>query len=92
MNALTGRDYDLTDVFSAGAVVSTLNDLIKWDAALSSDKLLKGTSRDALWTPVRLNDSKTHPYGLGWYVETLRGHRVRRHNGQTAGFAAQSRS
>lgn len=88
MNALTGRDYDLTDVFSAGAVVSTLNDLIKWDAALSSDKLLKGTSRDALWTPVRLNDGKTRPYGLGWYVETLRGHRVRRHNGQTAGFAA----
>ncbi len=88
MNALVGRDYDLTDVFSAGAVVSTLNDLIKWDAALSSDRLLKQSSLDALWTPVRLNDGATRTYGLGWNIETLRGHRVHRHNGQTAGFAA----
>ncbi|HVF27521.1 MAG TPA: serine hydrolase domain-containing protein, partial [Pyrinomonadaceae bacterium] len=88
MNALVGRDYDLTDVFSAGAVVSTLNDLIKWDAALSSNKLLKQSSRDALWTPVRLNDGATRTYGLGWNIETLRGHCVHRHNGQTAGFAA----
>jgi len=88
MNALVGRDYDLTDVFSAGAIVSTLNDLVKWDAALSSNKLLKESSRDALWTPVRLNDGATRTYGLGWYIETLRGHHVHRHNGQTAGFAA----
>ncbi|HYH87441.1 MAG TPA: hypothetical protein VEX60_18450, partial [Pyrinomonadaceae bacterium] len=25
---------------------------------------------------------------FGWYIETLRGHEVRRHTGQTAGFAA----
>ena len=30
----------------------------------------------------------TYPYGFGWYIETLRGHPVRRHGGQTAGFSA----
>lgn len=85
---LVGRDYDLTDVFSAGAIVSTVQDLQKWDAAITGGRLLKPSSLEQVWTPVRLNSGKTYPYGFGWYVETLRGHKVRRHTGQTAGFAA----
>lgn len=85
---LVGRDYDLTDVFAAGATVSTVLDLVKWDAALAGEKLLKKSSLEQIWTPTRLNDGRTHPYALGWYVETLRGHGRVRHNGQTAGFAA----
>jgi D-alanyl-D-alanine carboxypeptidase len=85
---LVGRDYDLTDVFSAGAIVSTVRDLVKWEAALSGGRVLKPASLEESWRPVRLNSGKTHPYGLGWYVETLRDRRVVRHTGQTAGFAA----
>jgi Beta-lactamase class C and other penicillin binding proteins len=85
---LTGRDYDLTDVFAAGAIVSTIEDLIKWDAVWRSDILLKKSSRDQMWTPVTLNDGKTYPYGLGWRVTEFRGHRLIRHGGQTAGFGA----
>lgn len=86
--ALVGRDYDLTDVFSAGAIISTVRDLVKWDAALEGEKLLKRSSLEQIWTPTRLADGRTHPYGLGWYVEDVRGVRRVRHNGQTAGFAA----
>jgi CubicO group peptidase (beta-lactamase class C family) len=86
--ALAGRDYDLTDVFSAGAVVSTVLDLAKWDAALSGARLLKRESLEQIWTPVRLSDGSTYPYGFGWYIENFRGHTRLRHNGQTAGFAA----
>jgi D-alanyl-D-alanine carboxypeptidase len=85
---LVGRDYDLTDVFAAGAVVSTVQDLEKWGAAFFGGRVLKPSSLEQVWTPVRLNSGKTYPYGFGWYVETLRGHAVRRHTGQTAGFAA----
>ncbi|HEU4596801.1 MAG TPA: serine hydrolase domain-containing protein [Pyrinomonadaceae bacterium] len=86
--ALVGRDYDLTDVFSAGAIVSTVRDLVKWDAALEGGRLLKKTSLEQVWTPTRLNDGREHPYALGWYVERVRGVGRVRHNGQTAGFAA----
>lgn len=86
--ALVGRDYDLTDVFSAGAIVSTVRDLVKWDAALGGERLLKRSSLERIWTPTRLNGGRTHPYGLGWYVEDVRGVGRVRHNGQTAGFAA----
>jgi CubicO group peptidase (beta-lactamase class C family) len=85
---LVGRDYDLTDVFSAGAIVSTVGDLVKWDAAFGGGRVLKPSSLEQVWTPARLNSGKTYPYGFGWYIETLRGHPVRRHTGQTAGFAA----
>jgi len=87
-NRLVGRDYDLTDVFSAGAIVSTVVDLAKWDAALRNESLLKKTSLEKMWTPFVLNDGKTYPYGFGFNTADFRGHRLISHGGQTAGFAA----
>ncbi|MGI9034997.1 MAG: serine hydrolase domain-containing protein [Pyrinomonadaceae bacterium] len=87
-NKLVGRDYDLTDVFSAGAIVSTVLDLAKWDAALRDDTLLKKESKAQIWTPFVLNDGKPYPYGFGWNIGEFRGHRLISHGGQTAGFAA----
>src|SRR5205823_14709426 len=54
-HVLVNRDYDLTDVFSAGAIVSTIKDLAKWNAALDGENLLKGAAKEQMWTPVRLN-------------------------------------
>ena len=86
--ALEHRDTDFTDLTSAGAIVSTVLDLAKWDAALNSGTLLRRISQDEMWTPVRLNKGDTYPYGLGWNIESLLGHRVIRHGGLTAGFSA----
>jgi hypothetical protein len=87
-NKLVGRDYDLTDVFSAGAIVSTVMDLAKWDAALRGDTFLKKESKEKIWTPFVLNNGKPYPYGFGWNVTEFRGHQLFSHGGQTAGFAA----
>lgn len=86
--SLVGRDYDLTDVFSAGAIVSTVEDLAKWDAALRGDTLLKKETKAQMWTPVTLNDGKPYPYGLGFRLSEVRGHKLIFHSGQTAGFGA----
>ena len=86
--ALVGRDYDLTDVFSAGAIVSTIQDLIKWDAAWRSDTLLKKETKALAWTPAVLRDGASYPYGFGWRFSDVRGHRLVAHSGQTAGFGA----
>jgi CubicO group peptidase (beta-lactamase class C family) len=87
-NALVGRDYDLTDVFSAGAIVSTVEDLAKWDAAWRNDTLLKKASKMQAWTPATLSDGKPYPYGFGWRFSEVRGHKLIAHSGQTAGFGA----
>lgn len=86
--SLVGRDYDLTDVFSAGAIVSTIEDLAKWDAALRGDTLLKKESKMQMWTPAILNDGKPYPYGFGFRLSDVRGHKLISHSGQTAGFGA----
>lgn len=87
-NELNGRDYDLTDIFSAGAIVSTVLDLAKWEAVLRNDSLLKKESKAQMWKPVLLNDSIPYPYGFGWRFSEIRGHKLIAHSGQTAGFGA----
>ena len=86
--ALVGRDYDLTDVFSAGAIVSTVTDLAKWDAAWRDGKFLRKETKTLAWTPVTLTDGKPYPYGFGWRLAEIRGHKLIAHSGQTAGFGA----
>ncbi|MEK6321433.1 MAG: serine hydrolase [Acidobacteriota bacterium] len=72
----------------SGAFLSTVLDLAKWDAALYTDKLLKQSVRDLMWTPVKLNNGTTHPYGFGWELESVGGHRQVHHGGSLPGFRA----
>ena len=71
-----------------GALYLTIYDMAKWDAALYTEKLLKKSSLEQMWTPVKLNDGKTHPYGFGWALGEVRGHRVIEHGGAWQGFKA----
>src|SRR5207249_11725758 len=58
--------------FSAGSLLSNVDDLVKWDAALSSEKLLTKSSLDQMWTPAMTNDAADTPfnYGFGWFVDS----------------------
>jgi CubicO group peptidase (beta-lactamase class C family) len=82
------RDYDLTDVFSAGAIVSTVGDLAKWNAILNSDKLLNAKSKAQMWASGKLNNGKETEYGFGWRVGPHEGHKNIGHSGSTSGFSA----
>ena len=91
------RDYDLTELFAAGAIVSTAADLAKWDAALLGNTFLKASSRDLWWTAARLNNGQSvnNPrhgapgsYGFGWFIGSVNGHRNLGHSGITSGFSA----
>jgi CubicO group peptidase (beta-lactamase class C family) len=82
------RDPDLSEVFSAGAVASTVDDLAKWNAALDGERLVNAASKQQMWTPVKLNDGTTGKYGFGWFLDTVEGHKNIGHGGATAGFSA----
>jgi CubicO group peptidase (beta-lactamase class C family) len=69
-----------------GALYFTVLDLAKWDAALYTEKLIKRSSLDEMWTPVKLNDGKPCPYGFGWRVHEMNGHRLIEHGGSWQGF------
>jgi len=70
----------------SGAFLSTVLDLAKWDAALYTDAVLKQSSREQMWTPVKLNSGATHPYGFGWSLEPMGNHRQVSHGGSLPGF------
>jgi D-alanyl-D-alanine carboxypeptidase len=82
------RDYDLTDVFAAGALVSTIGDLAKWNAALDGDQLLSAGTKTQMWTPAHLNNGKPTKYGYAWFIDSAGGHLNIGHGGATSGFSA----
>jgi CubicO group peptidase (beta-lactamase class C family) len=72
-----------------GALYTNVIDMAKWDAALYTEKLLKKGSLDRMWSAVGLNDGKTAPYGFGWDVTEVNGHRLIEHGGAWQGFTTQ---
>jgi len=76
--------------FSAGSLLSTAEDMAKWDAALYAEKLLKKSSLDQIWTAAATNDKAPMPfnYGFGWFVDSYHGHRLVQHSGGTPGFSS----
>jgi CubicO group peptidase (beta-lactamase class C family) len=79
---------ELIAVRPSGAFLSTALDLAKWDAALYTDAILKQSTREQMWTPVKLNSGASHPYGFGWELGALGNHRRIHHGGSLPGFRA----
>jgi CubicO group peptidase (beta-lactamase class C family) len=73
----------------SGAFLSTVIDLAKWEAALTTHKILNEASLDQMWTPVKLNSGSTYTYGFGWELDTVGGHKQVHHGGSLPGFRSQ---
>jgi CubicO group peptidase (beta-lactamase class C family) len=74
-----------------GSLYFSIMDLAKWDVALYTEKLLKRSSLDEMWTVANLNNGQPNSghYGFGWFVVTKNGHRVVEHEGAWQGFETQ---
>ncbi|MFT3866862.1 MAG: serine hydrolase [Nibricoccus sp.] len=66
--------------YSAGALYSTTEDLLRWELGLFGGKLLKAESLQKMTTPFKSG------YALGVGVSTRDGHKVISHNGGIEGF------
>ena len=71
-----------------GSLYFSILDLAKWDAALYTEKLLKRSSLDQMWTPAKLKNGQPNKagYGFGWEMEERHGHHVVGHTGSWQGF------
>ena len=71
-----------------GSLYFSVLDLAKWDAALYTEKLLKRSSFDQMWTPAKLKNGQPNQagYGFGWFIGERHGHRVISHDGAWQGF------
>lgn len=60
---LANAEYlDMAWPYAAGAMYSTVEDLLKWDRALYSDAILPQQVLRTMWTPYKDN------YGYGWQI------------------------
>lgn len=71
-----------------GSLYFSILDLAKWDAALYTEKLLKRSSLDQMWTVVKLKNGQPNSgeYGFGWDITNKGGHKVIEHGGSWQGF------
>lgn len=53
---------DMQQPYAAGSLYSTTEDLLKWDQALYTDRLLPAAAKQTMWTPFREN------YAYGWTI------------------------
>jgi CubicO group peptidase (beta-lactamase class C family) len=78
---LTNCDYvDMSIPHAAGALYSTVLDLLKWDQALYTEKLVSRKSLQAMFTPHKDN------YGYGWIIDKKFGAARYSHGGGIMGF------
>ncbi len=71
---------------AAGGLLSTVDDLARWNAALEDARVLSRASIERMFTSYRLKDGTATGYGYGWDIGEYEGHRVQEHAGGTTGF------
>ena len=69
-----------------GALYFSVKDLARWAVSLNHGRIPSEPGPTAAWTPVRLNDGGTYPYGFGWDLSDQRGHPRVGHGGSWQGF------
>lgn len=76
--------------YGAGALVSTVKDLARWEQALSARALLEPESYELLWRAGALASGEAPPvdYGFGWFLAAREGRRIIQHGGGTPGFSS----
>lgn len=72
---------------AAGALVSTVLDLVKWHQALEAGDFISSASYEAMYRPTTLADGKVQQYGFGWGLGELSGHKKLSHGGGINGFS-----
>ena len=73
-----------------GRVSSTASDLLKWDQALYTEKLIKQSTLQEAFTPMKLNDGTISNYGFGWEIKNDPSFgKIVQHDGDNPGYKTQ---
>jgi D-alanyl-D-alanine carboxypeptidase len=84
-NVLQGRSRNVHPS-GAGGLVSTVDDLARWDRALGAGRVLGQPSLVRMFTAARLASGASTGYGYGWNIGQYDGHLVHEHAGGISGY------
>jgi CubicO group peptidase (beta-lactamase class C family) len=80
---------DVSILYAAGGLYSTVVDLYKWYQALNSDQLVSKDTLKSILSPIveaYFPGSVGLSYGYGWVISQQSGHQAVWHNGALSGF------
>ena len=80
----------MTQPYSAGALMSTVDDLALWEAAVSSGKLMPSTSWQRAFAGFKLASGEQTHYGYGWQLDDYQGRKFIHHGGGIPGYASNA--
>ena len=90
-NVFRNSDYiSMSQPYAAGGLLSTVDDLYKWNSALMSEKVILKASREEAHSTYRLNNGKKTGYGYGWMLGNIQGSPMIYHSGGINGFLTYS--
>ena len=73
-----------------GRISSTAVDLLKWDKALYTNKLVRQSTLQEAFTPMKLKDGTFSNYGFGWSLRSDSGMgKIVLHTGDNPGYKTQ---
>ena len=65
--AVQNADFlDSSYKIPGGGWLSSAEDMARFEVAMLNDKLVKRSTRDLMWTPLKPSDGSKDNYGLGW--------------------------
>lgn len=76
--------------FSSGSLMSTLDDMLKWQKALNQNLLLSQKNQIKAFTKYKLNNGQEIEYGYGWHLKNINGNPTREHGGSIFGFKSMA--
>jgi len=81
--------YDWYWAYGAGQIVSTVDDMLKWDEALYNKNFIGPEILQQAHTVYQLTTGNSANYGLGWGVATMGNKIIVQHGGAIGGYRAQ---
>ena len=72
--------------FSSGSIMSTLEDMLKWQNALNKNILLRSEYSTRAFSKYKLNSGEEFTYGYGWHIREINDIPTREHGGSIFGF------
>ncbi len=89
-NYVNTEYLSMTQPYAAGSLMSTVEDLAKWNRALVRGDIISQGTLDMAWTPAALLTGQYHPYGYGFELGTKYDLEVISHDGQINGFMSNA--
>jgi len=88
LNAIAD-DLNMSIPYASGSLYSTVEDLYRWDQALSANQLISKELRDTMFTAaVPIPEADGYGYGYAWFIDKQFNQQRYWHDGNIDGFSA----